>query len=315
MKVLIVGFGSIGRRHFQSFKRVRPELDIALLRRKDSLAAPGFEQVQAFYDLPSAAKYQPDLVCICTPSQSHLADLNALLPLAPNIFVEKPLITTLEDAKAVEALFERSSSKFFYGCVMRFHPLLFRLRQIVVDRTYGKALTYRIECGSYLPDWRPMQDYRKLYSAEAASGGVALDLIHEFDYAQWCFGEIQALTGLRSRVSSLEINSEDLCVATATHKTGTSGGISLNYFQPVPSRSCTAIFENAVVETNLLTGNLCIREKSASEKNENHFIEREAMFDLQSRELFETIESNLPSKWNVASAVTLVKDVLSIKII
>ncbi len=61
------------------------------------------------------------------------------------------------------------------------------------DKSFiGQTLYTSVECGSYLPDWRPGNNYKKSVSAKKdLGGGVLLELSHELDYIRWIFGEIK----------------------------------------------------------------------------------------------------------------------------
>ncbi len=312
MKILIVGYGSIGRRHLSSFQRVRPGYQYALLRR----AAKAGEQypagVQVFDDINEAHKYSADLTCICTPSQNHHLDLEQLLPSIQNIFLEKPVATNLEALDLSANLIKKIKGKFFYGCVMRFHPALVALKEIAEKQEFGRPLAYQIHCGSYLPDWRPNQDYSSLYSARAESGGVVLDLIHEFDYAQWCFGTIEKLIGLKAKTSSLKIDSYDSCSASLRHADGILGNISLNYFQRKSVRSCSLIMENGQADLDLLSGRIIVSDQSGKQTARDYLISRDQQFDLQAEAMISCLESGLDSCWDLDSAIELNRKIISI---
>jgi predicted dehydrogenase len=66
---------------------------------------------------------------------------------------------------------------------MRFHPVIKYLKDEIdtADAFYSRTV-----CSSYLPAWRPSQDYTKSYSADSArGGGVINELIHELDYNEY----------------------------------------------------------------------------------------------------------------------------------
>ena len=73
-----------------------------------------------------------------------------------------------------------------------------------------KIIHARIESGSYLPNWRPKQDYRSSCSAKKnLGGGVLLELSHELEYLSWIFGKPNWISAWVGKLSSLEIDVED----------------------------------------------------------------------------------------------------------
>ena len=312
MKVVIAGYGSIGKRHLRSFLRVRPNYEYALLRRSSSLSSEVPEHVRQLTSVAETKHLAPDLLCICTPSQQHREDIEKLVPATKHLFVEKPLITAVHQAKDCLGALSGLEGMFFYGCVMRFLPVVEALRELARSTLYGRVLSYHCECGSYLPEWRAGADYRTLYAASAQSGGVALDLIHEFDYPQWCFGPIASLNGVRAKVSALEIASEDLCCAVAEHSTGVRGTISLNYYQRKTTRTCAVVCEGANVHADLLTGRLSIELPGKPAIWRELGIDRDRQFDVQSQRMFETIERGETSPWDAREAVMLIERVLNL---
>jgi predicted dehydrogenase len=81
------------------------------------------------------------------------------------------------------------------------------------------VISVRSISSSYLPDWRPGQDYRNTYSAHKdMGGGVSIDLIHEWDYLTYLFGWPQKVLSLIGKKSKLEIDSDDYALYIAEYK-------------------------------------------------------------------------------------------------
>jgi len=88
----------------------------------------------------------------------------------------------------------------------------------------------RVICSSYLPEWRPNTDYRKSYSAnKKLGGGVSIDLIHEWDYLIYLFGEPEQVLNIRGKYSNLEIDCDDLSLYIAKYN-NMAVEVHLDYF-------------------------------------------------------------------------------------
>ena len=124
-----------------------------------------------------------------------------------HLFIEKPLSDRFT---GVEHLLETVRSRDLTGMVgfnLRYEPGLLWLKQNIDPRTIAFG---RVEFGSYLPSWRPEQDYRLGYSARKdLGGGIVLDDVHEIDYPCWIFGLPQRVQSTAGRFGGLDINVED----------------------------------------------------------------------------------------------------------
>ena len=302
MRVLFLGLGSIGVRNLEACQRVRPDFDYRAFRSKKNNAISPIPECHSLEELKA---FQPELVYVCTPTANHLDSLQLLKNLDCAVFLEKPISHDLGHLGQIEK--EMDDRTFFYGCVLRFHPLIQRTYDILKSKDFGRPLTYNLYSGSYLPDWRPGRDYREIYSAKrSAGGGVALDLIHEFDFAEYWFGPTKAMQGYRARASDLEIDSDDVCQAVTQHGQGNRedqvvGSVFLNYFRPKPRRDFKITFESGeVLFGDLMTGSLKSRNL-----HETHTIDRNALHDRQAEAIFTTIEKKIPSAWNLKQALHL----------
>lgn len=268
--------------------------------------------------------FRPDVIWICNPTALHRSVIESLSNSldastnSPAFFIEKPLAHSSADAIAIAKMFNLKSSPFFYGCLLRLHPLMLRVKELIESQDLGKVLSYQLRCGSYLPDWRKDQDYRQNYSAKKAmGGGVTLDLIHEFDYSEMWFGPIRNLSGFKSRVSALEIDSDDLCLVSAVHENNIQGQIMLDYFRPVPRRDFEVNLSQGVLIGDLLTGVLRIQKRTENgqivQNEETHRIDRDALHDRQTELVFHHVESKTEGPWQIDSVARLVSQVSDLK--
>lgn len=236
LRALIIGTGSIGRRHIATLQALEPQTSFALVRdeaREDDysreIAADVFASIEA------ALGWRPDLAIVATPSDRHYEALAPLLAAGVATFVEKPVVTSAAHADRLEALGRLPPTQT--GCVLRFLPAVRRLKAWLDEGRCGKIVRASFEAGQYLPDWRPAQDYRQSYSADAArGGGVILDLVHELDLALFLFGEAELLHAARTQASGLDIACEDAALLTLRAPGGILVGIALDYVSRIPVR-------------------------------------------------------------------------------
>jgi len=131
-----------------------------------------------------------------------------------DLFIEKPLSNSLEEIDKLNKIVKNNNITSMIGCNLRFYPPIKKIKQLVDNRIIGKIISVQTECGSYLPDWHPNEDYKKGYAArEDLGGGVTLTQIHELDYLVWIFGNINKSASLVGKFSDLQITTDDLCVA------------------------------------------------------------------------------------------------------
>src|SRR5262249_33649455 len=125
-----------------------------------------------------------------------------------------------------------------------FHPGPKRVKKLLTERALGRVLFARLHAGSYLPNWRPSQDYRLNYAArEGTGGGCILDCIHEIDLARWYLGEVQSVFCWAGHISSLEIETEDVALLVFRHEGGSFSEVHLDYVQRTYERGCQIVGE------------------------------------------------------------------------
>lgn len=244
MKVLLIGFGSIGRRHYEVLSGFSQISEIHVVT-KQSL-----ENITRFSHLDEVNNIHCyDYFLIASETNKHFEQLNWLNANVSNkkIFCEKPLFDKNQPLKG-------SSNNIFIGYVLRFHPLLQKIKSLIGG---GRILNLSVECGSYLPLWRTNIDYKDSYSAKKEQGGgVLLDLSHELDYTNWITGGFVDIKSFQTKVSNLEIDSDDLVSMIAKTPSGGIVNLSINYFSKVSHRTLLLNTDEFTIELDLIQSSM-----------------------------------------------------------
>ncbi len=245
MKVIIIGLGSIGRRHIENIKRLYPDFNIAVLRQhsKDVNVGEIKECIEEiFFNLEDALNWKADAVFITNPSPLHIETAMHFIKANCHLFMEKPIADTLE---GVDSLIDECNQRklvCLVGYCLRFLTPLQKIKEAIDQERIGSILSVRATVGSYLPGWRPQNDYRKNVSAKKElGGGVLLELSHEVDLVQWLVGDVIEVGALIDKVSALEIDVEDIVEINLRFKNNAIGNIHLDMLDHSLNRSCRVI--------------------------------------------------------------------------
>lgn len=258
-RVLIVGLGSIGKRHLRLARELLPNADIQVLRRQKCASTPEYAN-GCFSNLNQAIDFAPQLAVIASPSTFHIATARSLAQSGVHLLVEKPLSASLDGVAHLLETCHQQGTVLQTGYNLRFLPSLQRFRYLLNENVIGRVLSVRCEIGQYLPSWRPDTDYRQGVSARRELGGGALlELSHELDYLRWIFGEVDWVKATLSRQSDLEIDVEDtahliLGFVPAADGHQLIGTVNLDFIRHDTTRLCTAIGVNGSLRWNGLTG-------------------------------------------------------------
>lgn len=260
-RVLIVGMGSIGKRHARVIKQLRPEWETVALRRQ--VPVEPLENVDhCVASLDKALQLNPGIAVIANPASHHVATAVPLAEAGVHLLVEKPLSSMAGDVPALLDACRRNRVVLMTAYNMRFLPSLQRFRQWVHEGRVGQVLSVRSEVGQYLPSWRPGGDYRENVSAQAALGGGALlELSHEIDFLRWIFGEIDWVNAALLRQSALEIDVEDtvhlvLGFRQDGQRRPLVASVDIDFIRHDTTRNCTAIGETGSLRWNAMGGKI-----------------------------------------------------------
>ena len=210
MKIVVVGYGSIGRRHIGNILKLEIDAEVYCFRRSNS-SIEEFPYVRIFTEVEQVKALNPDVILVCNPSHLHLDWIELAVELNSHVFVEKPMVTTEADYNRAKDYVNSFHNKvFFIGFMMRYHKGIVAFKEQLSSGTIGSPYHARLEFGGYLPSW-PYPDYKQSYAARKdMGGGVIFTISHELDTAQYLFGYDAELTVVKSSTNLLNITGEEM---------------------------------------------------------------------------------------------------------
>lgn len=246
LRIGFYGFGFIGRVHafgYQALPFFYPSLPKARfvavcestkLLGDEAKAGFGFERATTnLRELTEADDI--DVVHIATPNLLHRDALLSAMAAGKHIYCEKPLVTSLAQAREVEAALKAYRGVGQMGLQTRFFPATLRAKELSDAGFFGQLLSFRaayLHAGSA----DPRAPLKWKLSKDVAGGGVLLDLgSHIIDLVRHIGGEFaevrcETKIAFAERPSpngkgSVKVEAEDLALITARTVSGALGTI------------------------------------------------------------------------------------------
>lgn len=299
--IAFVGMGSIGRRHIgnvcQLITSSGDSYNIDLYR--SSMARELPDDITALvanqYLCSEPVQKDYDMVFITNPTSVHLETALKFRSHTKSFFIEKPVFSDSNVSEAVISKLDEIPS--YVACPLRYNPVL----QYVKDNIdINRVVAVRAMCSSYLPDWRPGQDYRICYSAHTdMGGGVDIDLVHEWDYLTFLFGMPSEVYGVFGRYSQLEIDSNDTALYIAKNDRMTFE-LHLDYYGRKAQRTLEIFTDEETILCELYQGTVSfLKEGRTIQLNS----ERNAFQMAEIQHFFDIAEGRVKSDSNVAHGV------------
>ena len=258
MKILIVGLGSVGKKHVKVLRSILPHAEIFSIR--SNRDAEEIEGIINLFRLDEIDSTSFDFAIIANPTSEHIKTINQLIEFNFPLFIEKPLYSSLSIGDLIESI-TINEIHSYVACNLRFLDCIRFIKALMPQLMNKRLNEVNVYCGSYLPDWRPNMNFRKTYSANAnLGGGVHLDLIHELDYLYWFFGKPTVIQRYFKSQSSLSISSLDYANYILDYDSFCTNVI-LNYFRRDPRRSLELVFEDETWNVDLLKNQVTCNSK------------------------------------------------------
>lgn len=243
MQCLIVGYGSIGKRHARILSSLGYKIVLVTLQ--------VIQEFPCYRGIRDALRENKiDFVIIANPTYLHHQALMEVIKCNYQgvVLVEKPIFA---ENKAIS---DHKLHKILVAYNLRFSKLLQQLQKILNSET---IISFSVNVGQYLPSWRKDGDYRNCYSAnKSQGGGVLRDLSHELDYTLWLCGKYKRVTALGGHFSKLEIETEDVFSILMECERCPVVNLQLNYLDRVARREILIHTQNHTLFVDLKKGTL-----------------------------------------------------------
>jgi predicted dehydrogenase len=135
LKVGLIGLGNMGRNHLRVLSMLKG-VELAFVADANAEVAARAGEVHGIAGVvdPTPLLAGVDAVVICTPTVTHADYIRLAAAHVKNIFVEKPLASTLEEAQEIAAFAAQKGLNIQVGFIERFNPAVQALKT-VLDRT------------------------------------------------------------------------------------------------------------------------------------------------------------------------------------
>lgn len=285
-KIAFAGLGSIAKRHLKNvcdcLTTRGDAFEIDLYRSSVAKELPDDIKPLVSNQYLFAEKPQKnyDAVFVTNPTSMHYETLQKFKTNTKSFFIEKPIFDSTEIDKSI--FNELKDIVCYVACPLRYNSVL---QYVKANIPLNKVISARAISSSYLPDWRPGQDYRQCYSAKRSlGGGVGIDLIHEWDYLTHFFGMPEVCHSIQDKISDLEIDSDDIAVYIAKTK-NTVIELHLDYFGRKPMRTLDLFMPDETLHCDILAGTVTYQKENKtltfnSERNAYQMLEIEHFLDI-----------------------------------
>ena len=213
MRVLVIGSGSIGRRHSDNLASLGAE--VTTLSWREAGLAGALSAMDA-----------TQAVVVATATDVRLPLIEDAAGRGLPMYIEKPLAFAPDEVEAIAAVAAPVADRSMLGYMMRYHPALRALAAMDLSDVFQFALTI----GHDVTQWRANWRFSESYAARAAGGGVLLDLCHELDMALCLFPGLEV-----TKVESLghaAFPGVDFASRISLRRQGLVGDISMDYLTP-----------------------------------------------------------------------------------
>lgn len=250
MKILISGFGSIGRRHYHNLLSLGYE-DITVYDPDSSAIEKwaGNTKVALLNDEETAWKSNYDCVLICSPPDCHIRQSIQAAENNCHVFIEKPLSHNLDGVDRLIDILEQKKLVNMVACNLLFYEPITWIRDHLKKGSIGRPFQAHAYCGNSMAKMRPGFNPSTLYAMNPEQGGgVILDTgSHELNNLINFFGPVKETSGVAINTGIWESRVEDLASLVFLHDSGVCSTLNVNFLDVCRRRGLEIVGEKGTI--------------------------------------------------------------------
>jgi len=291
-KIVIVGLGSIGRRHARLLAE-RPDVRIAWCDPSPEMLALAKREIgdyPAFHGFEAALASRPEMMVIATPHHLHVEQTLAAIQNQIHVLCEKPVSHSLAEAQKLAQAATQCSAVVNIGFHLHFHPALVRLKQLIASGSLGHIRHAHCRVGSYIT----LVNSASRYQA-TTEGALLMDYAHQPDILYWLLEQVPTGVYLAGGESEdLEfLSNPNFLALTLTYDTPLLATIHLNYLQMPERHEYEIVGDDGWAWLNAATGDLRIGDRKRNQEFREHFaFERDQLYRDEHTAFFEAVTGN-----------------------
>jgi predicted dehydrogenase len=235
LRFAILGFGSFAERTIAPALRLTPGAELVAIQKRSVAQAreKALEhRIPLFFDSVDEAVAHPDVdaVFIVSANGAHYAETIAAAQAGRHVLVEKPMAVNVREAEEMIAACARHRVALMVGHMIRFSPLVNRMREIIASGALGQV-TYAK--ANFIYDAR-LSHRTWLYDRHVAGGGPVFDIgIHCIDTLRYVLAdEVTETTAILEPLPT-EMRTEASAQVSLRFSRGTIGSVYCSYAAPV----------------------------------------------------------------------------------
>lgn len=253
LNAAVIGVGNMGRHHARNYHEIPATNLVAVADNDKEIGSQVAKKYEANYYSDyheMLEKEKIDLITIAVPTKFHKTVALDCVAKKINILIEKPIASTVAEAKVIISKAKQKGVKFTVGHIERFNPAVIKLKEMIDSGKLGEIVSITaLRLG-------PMPNQIK-------DANVVIDIgVHDIDIMNWFYGRLPEKSAA-SGGNCLNRTRSDHVEVFLDYGSG-SGYLSANWITPVKVRKLTVSGKKAYVELNYITQELDFYETNMS---------------------------------------------------
>ncbi|HXW37093.1 MAG TPA: Gfo/Idh/MocA family oxidoreductase [Nitrososphaerales archaeon] len=252
-RIGVIGTGGWGKNHVRVLNELGVlgaicDLDSARLAAfSEKYHVPGYASLD---EMLGAQKL--DAVTVCTPASTHYAIASKTLERGLHTFVEKPMVTSSQEAEKLIEVAGRKRRILTVGFIERFNPPISDLKRRITEGSLGEPILFEFH-----------RENRR--GENVVDVGIVKDAsVHDIDTACWLFNEAPRVVFARVGRILAPLEKEDFAVIMLGFSGQKTAFLTTNWVTPNRVRTLTAVFSNGVVDVDFVTQQTMVHEEGGT---------------------------------------------------